>query len=1138
MWTDSGRGVNVLDFTYSNDGFLPYDSFDYIFNEREMPEFGKVASPYLKPLSTWKFYLANGQTEIPFGVENTSFDDSDWPLVNCPSTWQTEGFGLPQNLIYDYPVRLAENAARKEETISDKYILKSIGDEDDEVGIYRTTVVFKPEDIDRALYLEASGISGSFKIFINDKFLCNSHALFTRKRILISGLVKAGVNQITIMVNRYDRDDDGHIILDMMNFGFSGIFRPIMIVEDSLLELSNLHIKLEYVPSAYISEVAKMDALAVRETVSRVPHGDFMIKVDFSMRNHTNYMIPYSVRISLLEARAEYDPYKLPFVNIKGQSKPVVGVVDALKETRDSTDFIALDVAQWSDCTPVQYDIVFEVMDSEGKVICAKKKRFGFRTTEIVQDKLNVNDRRVNLMLVKYYEFDPQGGIAVPQDRMRQDIILMKRAGINGVIADGMPLSDEFLNLCDQYGMYVIATAADFYMRDYVEACMNHPSVVMWGFQKYNFNPETARRVKNECMLIDDTRPWYCEVLGPVISKGKKVRSQGKITDMKPMPSDAGAVFGPWEDLCLDRKKIFSLNRTGRNLFETIPGRTRFTDDDTLYKWIHHADLVGGKQKENSCIGQGIVDAERNPHPIYLDIKKQCQTIAIFASAGDPANLTMRNSNQFGYTEELDLEWKVLLGGRAIMSGRGVIPEIEPFGSRTLRFPFSTEVFTTPGWAQGKAEFIEMYMNALSKELVFDITLKLHNDTYYAKAGYEVAFYQDVLTDNIASPVGKIDTSKSGLGSGEKPKVDETRQLGAGNVPDTGIDSDVALPGSLEDQALLTEDDGGRVERIENGDQLAKLGDNIIDADAPVEETISSVITKNTVSTVSHGLFVGKGNLRIGFSRDPGSLESLEIAGYNFLKGPLAPSFYRCPSNIDRTDRSFILARTVFSKESDYEQIQNSIKYIGSEYSTRDGEFTMISRYKSFAMHGEVILFYEVPQADTLRVTLEFKPKYDMVRYGIRFPIVRNDCVCSWYGRGPGESYVDRKNAARLGVYSAGAGKIYHPYARPAENSSHTDTQIVKITNGDGDAIEIRRIGNNPKFDFTVLPYTPEQMNEFLHEEQLMHNDFCEFFCDFASKEIERTQDNITSQPVKKDVKYRETFELKLVPRQGLVEET
>ena len=89
-----------MEFTYSNDGFLPYESFDYIFNEREMPEFGKVASPYVKMLTTWKFYLANGQTEVPFGVMNNSFDDSEWALVNCPSTWQTEGFGLPQNLIY------------------------------------------------------------------------------------------------------------------------------------------------------------------------------------------------------------------------------------------------------------------------------------------------------------------------------------------------------------------------------------------------------------------------------------------------------------------------------------------------------------------------------------------------------------------------------------------------------------------------------------------------------------------------------------------------------------------------------------------------------------------------------------------------------------------------------------------------------------------------------------------------------------------------------------------------------------------------------------------------------------------------------------------------------------------------------
>ncbi|MBR1906827.1 MAG: hypothetical protein IJ819_10270 [Clostridiales bacterium] len=1097
-----------MEFTYSNDGFLPYDSFDYIYNDRVMPEFGKVASPYLRPLTTWRFYHANGVTEIPFGVELRSFDDTEWDIVNCPSTWQTEGYGLPQNLLYEYPERLNDNTARHEDTISDKYVRNSTNSDSDETGIYRTTVIFSAQELERAIYLETSGICGSFKIYVNDQLLCESHSITTRKRLLISDVAIAGINQIVIIVNRFDRDENGHVILDIMNYGFSGIFRPIMLVEDSLLELSNLHLNLEYVPEAYITEVAKISSLSERGKASRVPHGDFLIKVDFSIRNHTNFMLPYSVRISLLEARAEYDPYKLPYVSLKNQSNDLAGVVDAKKEVRVQNEFVALDVAEWSDCTPVQYDIVLEVLDSEGRIVCAKKKRFGFRTVQIVQGKLNINDRRINLTLVKYYEFDPKGGIAVPQDRMRQDIILMKRAGINGVIADGFPLSDEFLNLCDQYGIYVIATAADFQMRDYVESAMNHPSIVMWGFQDYNFNPEKAVRVKHECMLIDDTRPWYCAA-DRKQRKGKG-KEQESVSDLLPFPNEAGAVFGPWVDLCLDRKKIFTLNKTGRNLFETIPGRTRFTDDDTMYKWIHHADLVGGKQKENSCIGQGIVDSERSPHPIYLDIKRQCQTIAVFASVSDPASLTMRNMSPFAYTEELDLVWQLLLGGKSIASGKGTIGEIEPYGSRTLKFPFAKELFTNAGWSQGRTDLISIYDEAMTKELVFDITMQLHNDTYYAKAGYEIAFYQDVIVDEVASPVAmRKNADVKELTDGENDAaalpsgIDESAQSNVLQVPDE--------QGS--------EDKDGIVERFDAEKAIA----------VPAEEELPlKLINETTISSDPKHLYVNSEKTRIGFSKDPAGCSVLSVNGFNFLKGTMRPSFYRCPSNIDRTDRSFILAKTVFSKESDYEQIQESIRYIGSEYGKKDGCFSMISRFKSFAMSGEVLMFYEVPSPDKLRVTLQFTPKYDMVRYGIRFPIVPEGAKCTWYGRGPGESYADRKNAARIGVFSAETGKIYHPYARPAENSSHTDTRVVRLTNEAGDSITIRRLTSTPKFDFTVLPYTPEQMNEYLHEEQLMHNDYCEFFCDFGMKEIERTADNVSLQPIKKGVNYRETFEFTL----------
>ena len=1092
----------ALEFRYSNDGFLPYDSFDYIYNDRVMPEFGKVVSPYMRPLTTWKV-----ATEIPFGVELRSFDDSEWDIVNCPSTWQTDGYGLPQNLLYDYPERLNDNSARHEETISDKYIKNSTNSEEDETGIYRTTFVLSPQELERAIYLETSGICGSFKVYVNDKLLCESHSITTRKRLLISDAAIAGINQMVIIVNRYDRNENGHVILDIMNYGFAGLFRPIMLVEDSLLELSNLHIQMEYVPEAYLTEVAKISSLSERGKASRVPHGDFLIKVDFSMRNHTNFMIPYSVRISLLEARAEYDPYKLPYVSLKNQSQALTGVVASGKETRAQTDFVALGVAEWSDCTPVQYDLILEVLDSEGRVVCAKKKRFGFRTIQIIQGKLNINDRRINLQLVKYYEFDPKGGIAVPQDRMRQDIILMKRAGINGVIADGFPLSDEFLNLCDQYGIYVIATAADFQMRDYVEACMNHPSIVMWGFQDYNFNSEKAVRVKHECLLIDDTRPWYCAVEKKHKTKGK-AKDQETVSELMPFPNDAGCVFGPWVDLCLDRKKIFSLNKSGVNLFETIPGRTRFTDDDTMYKWIHHADLVGGKLKENSCIGQGIVDAERSPHPIYPDIKKQCQTIAVFASVSDPATLTMRNMNPFAYTEELELIWQLLLGGKSIASGRGSIGEIEPYGSRTLKFPFTKEMFTNSGWGQGRSDLIDIYENALTKELVFDITMQLRNDTYYAKAGYEIAFYQDVLVDKVASPV-----------TGAPAKANEDLAVLPSQADETADGNLLQAPDTDD-----PEDENGLVERISAPAEASGSSEISV----PEESLPEKLASGTTVSSDPKRLYVNGNDVRIGFSKDPAGCSMLSIGGFNFLKGTMRPSFYRCPSNIDRTDRSFILSKTVFSKESNYEQIQESIRYVGTEYGKKDGVFSMVSRFKSFAMNGEVLMFYEVPSSDKLRVTLQFTPKYDMVRYGIRFPIVAEGIKCSWYGRGPGESYADRKNATRIGVFSADTDKIYHPYARPAENSSHTDTRVVRLTNELGDSITITRVTSTPKFDFTVLPYTPEQMNEYLHEEQLMNNDYCEFFCDFGMKEIERTADNVSMQPIKKGVNYCETFEFVL----------
>ena len=1110
-----------MDFEYANDGFVPYESFDYIYKDRKLPEFGDVKSPYVRELSTWKFYLANGEGEVPFGFESASFDDSDWDLINAPSTWQAEGYGLPNNLLYNYPEELEKITKRGEESISDKFLVHSTNADSDELGIYRTSVVFSPEDIDRALYLEASGICGNFNVYLNGELQSESHSVLTRKRILLSGSARPGVNQLTIIVSRWDRDRNGKIVKELMNFGFSGIFRPLYIVAESLLEISNLHLKITNVPSAYVDQLALSDPNSTDLTVhdpnqlTKITRGNYNVKADFRIRNHTDYMMPYSVRVSVLESRSEYDPYKLPYAKINEQAL-VSGTIDSRSDTRETSEFVAIDVAQWTDATPVQYDIIFELLDTENRVICVKKRRFGFRSTEIVMDKFNINDKTLPLKLVKYYEFDPCGGITVPLDRFRQDIMLMKRAGVNGIITQGFPLSENMLNLCDEYGIYVIASCDRRFMNDFVEHAMNHPSVIMYGFNDWNFDAIECGKVKSKLLVTDDTRPWYCAS-----------DVQKKVTDLTPFPNEAGVVFGPWQDLCLDRKSIFEKNKFDKNLFETIPGRTRFPDDGADYKWIHHADLVGGKNKENSSIGQGIVDADRNPHPVYADIRKQCERISIFASPDDATTLTMRNTHPFAYTPELILEWKVLLGGNTIMSGKGNVNEIEPYGMRTLRFPLNIQKYLDDGWAEGRPELIEMYINSLSHEIVFDISLKLAKNTYYAQEGFEIAFYQDVLSAQSGNPA----VTDPALGS--KPHDSAQRLIGTST---TNEDKKVlpAIEGPSTDGLLTVMDETNIPEEIMIADAV-----NIPEEFSAVETDVNELIKGFTIEAIPRALQVGNDDMKISFSRDTGAVCGIKVGDTEFLKGSFKPSFYRCPSNIDRTDRSFILAKTIFSKESDYEQIQKSIEFVGCNYGLKNDVFTFISRYRSFAMKGEIIVAYEVPASDTLRITLTFTPKYDMVRYGLRVPINKDSILCTWYGRGPGESYYDRKNATRLGVYSAGVDKIYHAYARPAENSSHTDTEAMQLVSSKGDLIRFTRPGKlnedmeGPKFEFTVLPFTPEQMNESLHEELLMQNDFCELFLDFCSKEIERTSTNATSLPLKKNVSYKETMEIKFIGRNG-----
>lgn len=551
---------------------------------------------------------------------------------------------------------------------------------------------------------------------------------------------------------------------------------------------------------------------------------------------------------------------------------------------------------------------------------------------------------------------------------------------------------------------------------------------------------------KRKHMAADDTRAFYFE---------KDIT--GNVSDVKPFPSHAGIVFGEWQDICLDREHLVSLLPPGRKLFDNIVGRPRRKEDDENFRYIHQGDLEEYHEKMDIPIAQGIVNAFRQPHPIYYEIKRQCETVKIIASPENPALLTIHNTYPLGRTGEMMLKWKLLLGGQIVRSGGGRLPSISALGSKAIQFPFNVEDYLNPKTYENDDSLLNAFNAALEKELILDISICYANDSSDALSDQEICFYQQVLLEDIQLPVRSL----------SRLKLSETSEF---------------LP--------ILRPVGG-------------LSDSLIVSTKP------SILYVNTIRT------------GIAFSRNQGALCSLSAWGTEFISGILEPSFFRAATNMDRSDQSFVLAATVFSKETDWRSIQSQIRFNKFQYEMTGNIFSMLVHYKCFAMKGPILVLYTLEPSGRMEVTLSFTPRYDLLRFGFRVMIPEIANRLSWYGRGFHESYPDRKESARLGLFEGRSEDFFHGYSRPAETGAHADTKALIISNSGKNRIKITR-KDSPYFSFTAAPYSPEDIDDHQHLEQLSKRNGYELFLDFYEKGIERT--GRAGRKTKKTSSYRGTF--------------
>lgn len=1048
--------------------FYPYDSIDELYAEKCPPEFGRIRSLWELDLPKWRFFHAREKSSIPQNWTSVDFDDTSWAQIDVPSCWQQQGYGYPSELVYEKNALLSKKTSKIQKRLADSAIMESLND----VGLYRVWVNLPAEFISRFVYLMTDGIVGRYQIFVNGTEVSVSRSTFSATKCLLNGTLTEGANLISILVMRYDVSKHGNVRAQGA-FGFSGLFRLPYIVAEPSVEISAIRLSTSWLTDTLARDVVPKTALVsslyrsdnenqlTDRQKETLPHSDIRkdagIGVQVEIHNHLPYDMPVSVSCRLVEAHDEYDLYNLPEHRLS-QRKELAEIVPKEGIKTLETECYAKLVLPWTDQTPFLYDFIVELKDRSGEVICVKKQRFGFRTLTYSENLFNINDLAEPLHGVKYYEFDPEEGISVPIERYRQDILLMKCANINTIYVVHHPTNSVFFDLCDKYGMYVIVQSAASVLPQTVYSLYNHPSIIMWSMTGKKFEENAYMNVKERIISFDAKRPIYCEI-DPV----------GHVSDLPRFPNKAGMFFGEWCDLCLNRASLKSRLKEDKVLFESISMRPRREEDTMDLKYIHQGDLVEYSEQVGISIAQGIVDANRVPHPIFYEVKKQCEGIKIFPSAEQAAKLTIHNVHSIGSTPEIELKWQILLGGIRLTGGSGIVPPIAPLGNREMQFAIEINEFLTPKWKERYPKAVEIYERAACKELILDISMTLAKDTFYAHSGYEVAFYQQILVDEVCDPSEEIPVWES-----------------------------------------------------EEGESSVQ----IIDASSVTHALIAEDEQKPSVSIMSSPafLFVIAGNVRYGFSRKEGGLCSVMSDGKEYFNGLFEPNFYRSASNIDRADQSFVLSQTIFSHETDWRTIESEMRFVGSFYEMDGDDFHLICKYASNGMKGPLYVRYRIRPDGTLLATLDFTPKYDLVRYGFRVPIDQ-DVYLGWYGRGEGESYVDRKESARIGWFTSLNCSLFHEYARPSESGAHADTKYLQLQHDDAKGIQIRKNGH-AEFSFSCLPYSPEDIDDCSHQELLQSDGRIHLYLDFYMKGIERSPDVLTRRGLQKNVRYEETIEI------------
>lgn len=884
---------------------------------------------YLSLNGTWKFNWVNDADQRPTDFWRKDFNDKGWDNIQVPGIWELNGYGDP---IYVNTQYAWQSFFKNNPPL--------VPTENNHVGTYRREIFVPADWKGKEIFAHFGSVTSNIYLWVNGKYVGYSEdSKLETEFNLTPYLIPGKENLICFQIFRWC---DGSYLEDQDFFRFSGVAR------DSYL---------------FARDKKRIADIRVTPDLEN-NYTDGILNIDLS-----------------LTANAPVD------LILKDAAGNTVANATASKSGR--TVMKVNNPLKWTAETPNLYTLTASMKGSDEVI----PVNVGFRKIELTGKQILVNGKPVLFKGANRHELDPDGGYVVSPERMIQDIELMKKLNINAVRTCHYPDDPLWYDLCDKYGIYVVAEANieshgmgygeetlaknPTYKKAHMERNQrnvqrnfNHPSIIFWSLgNEAGYGPnftdayewikkeDPSRAVQYEQARADGMTDIFCPMYYGYDGM-QKYAEKSDIT--KPLiqceyAHAMGNSLGGFKEYWDLIRKYPSLQ--GGFIWDFVDQAVRTKGKDGVEIYAYGGDFNDYDGSDNNFCVNGIVSPDRVPNPHADEISYYYQNIWTTPTDLASGKVKVYNENFFRDLSDLNLDWVVLNNGVPVRSGRIDNINVAPGKTESISIPY--------GEISGEGEWL----------LNVDYTLK--NAEGLLPAGHSIAREQFLLKEGKSCACVK-----------------------------TPVQPNMATP-------------------------------------------VASIVNNQR-----NHLIVNGDNFSIEFNRYNGFMSKYVVDGTEMIaeEGMLTPNFWRAPTDNDyganlqnkfRAWKKPTMKLTSLKAEE-----KDGMILVNADYDMPDVKAKLAMTYVINGV-GDV----KVTEALTTEKGADVS---GMFRFGMQMQMPLAFSNIQYYGRGPIENYIDRNHSTRIGLYDQTVSEQFYPYIRPQETGTKTDVRYWKQLDNAGNGLEFK----------------------------------------------------------------------------------